>query len=515
MSPRNNDQRLEKALVLANWCDLMIAMEPSAFESHQSEQLYNSLLEVLTIRSNLLPTNHVDVASVQYLVGVAEYKRGHLKAAELHFENFLESAHSLDGGYELDSLPALVYLLLIQYDHDVDPSRDPMVAEITTGLHKLQASIHESKESANVASALNYVATLLFHYKDYENALLFFEEELRIENKHALVGHGCSQTISVTCNNIGRIWQELGNYSASKQYYEKSLRCWYGKSKITRLAKGDVEGLSEDCLVGNMVPPFEHSKNIISLYSTVWYNIGLVQDKLKEYAEALRAFQISLRLRRMAVGDSHPDIPCLMYNIGVILVEQEQIDEASKTFIATLQIRQQTNKGHLSDSHLVKTLEKLANLQKAHGKIVDAIKTTEHIISLQEGTSELNENELASALGSSYRHLAELYHTAGNMNASIEIASRSVAKSAFVLYQAKNNSGSTVNTITAVEHLTSSRLLLACLYYEVNEPLEAQSILQGAAASLEREYRSCPLATLAVLGEVTNLLAYGQCAPQA
>ena len=59
----------------------------------------------------------------------------------------------------------------------------------------------------------------------------------------------------------------------------------------------------------------------MNLYSTVWYNLGLIHDKMGAFTDAIRAFHMSLKLRRAMLGKDHPDVACLLYNIGVLQME--------------------------------------------------------------------------------------------------------------------------------------------------------------------------------------------------
>jgi tetratricopeptide (TPR) repeat protein len=115
----------------------------------------------------------------------------------------LHSQKSVDES-ELDPIPALVYILLIKNE---DKEDDPMAQELVRGLRTLQENRTDlGPHDPVVASVLNYIGTILFHQHDFDHALLFFQEELRLEE--ALVEGSTDVSVAVTCNNLGRILQE-------------------------------------------------------------------------------------------------------------------------------------------------------------------------------------------------------------------------------------------------------------------------------------------------------------------
>ena len=139
-----------------------------------------------------------------------------------------------DADFELDPMQGLIYLLQLQNDD----KNDEISQDLMGGLHTLQEKRQElGCNHPEVASVLNYIGTLLFRRRELDYALCFFAQELRVEERlrsqqqvgqkspSSSVGDdvSISISISVTCNNIGRILQELGRYHEAKYYYQQSL----------------------------------------------------------------------------------------------------------------------------------------------------------------------------------------------------------------------------------------------------------------------------------------------------
>jgi tetratricopeptide (TPR) repeat protein len=506
LSDLSRDYRLEYANVLSNWCRV------NTMRGDISDNLYKGLKEVLRLRSSILPWDHADVAAAHYNVGVAEYARQRSQASTSHLLQYLQVAHSRNKGQEaliLDTIPALIHLLLIQ-NEDKD---DGMSLELVRGLRTLQDKRQDQgPKSSDVASVLNFIGTLLFHKEDFENALLFFQEELRLEEALAALDESIS--VSVTCNNIGRILQELGRSHEAIHYYQQALKSHYGD-----ISQGSVLKGAKACSIAKTdttdAPPAT-----ANLYSTVWYNLGLLHDKLGAYAEAISAFNMSLELRQSMLGRDHPDVACLLYNIGVLQMEQQQLKEATFSFREALRIRRVASTGQLNDHHVVKTLEKLASLHKAKGNIEGALEASREVFHIQEASLDYEPITRIKEMGVMLRSIAELHHAIGDTDAAIETATESVRKlqSVVDMYEAKGALAHFVEKSFDVEQLVNSLLLVGSIYHETAEPLLAHSIFQRAVVILKTNsagYRNPPTTSLDALLEVTLMLATGQCAPEA
>jgi tetratricopeptide (TPR) repeat protein len=503
LSDLSRDYRLEYANVLSNWCRV------NTMRGDISDNLYKGLKEVLRLRSSILPWDHADVASAHYNVGVAEYARQRSQKATSHLLQYLQVAHSRNKGKEapiLDTIPALIHLLLIQ-NEDKD---DSMSLELVRGLRTLQDKRQDQgSKSSDVASVLNFIGTLLFHKEDFENALLFFQEELRLEED--LSEWDDSISVSVTCNNIGRILQELGRSHEAIHYYQQALKSEYGDINV--LVKGAKKRSIAVTGTTGTAPA------TANLYSTVWYNLGLIHDKLGAYTDAISAFTMSLELRKALLGRDHPDVACLLYNIGVLQMEQQLLNEATSSFREALRIRRVASAGQLNDHHVVKTLEKLASLHKAKGNIEGALEASREVLHIQEASSDYEPMTRMKEMGVMLRSIAELHHAIGDNDKAIETATASVRKllSVVDMYEAKGASAPFAEKSFDVEQLVSSLLLVGSIYHEIAEPFLAHTTFQQAVEILRKHAAVCHTlhTSLDALLEVTLMLATVQCAPEA
>jgi tetratricopeptide (TPR) repeat protein len=507
----SSDHVLNYATVLSNWCRVQWMI------GSVTNDVCTALEEVLRARFSVLGWDHSDVASAHYNLGMAEYSRGNNTKALSHLMQYLAvSSHQLKAGkpQELDPIPALVFVLLIKNENKEDKTSQDLV----WGLRALQEKRHELGTSdAEVASVLNFIGTLLFHQKELDHALLFFREELRLEEE--LIQQGEDVCVSVTCNNIGRILQELGRFHQAIHYYRRSLRHTFGDVAMEQDTKGKAA-------VSSSI--FDHDdydlpEATMNLYSTVWYNLGLIHDKMGAYPDAIRAFQMSLKLRRAMLGRNHPDVACLLYNIGVLQMEQQTLNDATGSFREALRIRRVAATGQLNDRHVVKTLQKLSSLHKSKGNIKGALEACGEVVDILKVSVDFDEATRRKFTGTTLRDIAELYHAQGDLNLALQTAIESVSS----LRRGQDidmgmESTAILEQLNNVEQETATLLLIGSLQHEQCDPLAAHATFADAAVLIRNSIMSHGASdaenfcsSLLPLFEVSSKLAYAHCAPEA
>ena len=497
--------QLDTATVLSNWCRVRW------MSGDLNEHVYSALREVLRIRASLLDRTHIDVASSHYNLGVAEYARRSSDNAVKHLMRYLQVAalraqQGLDS--DLDPIPALVYLLLIKNED----KNDSMAQELVRGLSTLQDKRNDlGPQHPEIASVLNFIGTLLFHQRDFDHALLFFQEELRLEE--TLLTGSDDVSISVTCNNIGRILQELQRLPEAVGYYNRALQSEYSED-IQRMSSK----VSTKQQPMNTAQALARNENLslpmstMNLYSTVWYNLGLIHDKQGSYGEAIHAFQMSLGLRRVMLGPDHPDVACLLYNIGVLQMEQQLLRYATESFREALRIRRVAATGQLNDCHVVKTLQKLASLYKAKGNIEGALEAGREILHIQHLSPDFEDISRSKEMGSTLREMAELHHAQGDTDMAVMKAKESVA----VLRRMGDVPIDSEDYVSSIENIFASLLLLGSLHHEKCEAAEAFATFQEASAIVYTASKTFDQPTaLDALYQVSQMLATCQCAAEA
>ena len=519
---------LDCATVLSNWCRVQF------MSGDVNQAVYDGLHEVLRIRLAVLPFDHSDVASAYFNLGVTEYAQSEGQKAVGHLMKYLQivATQACNANcnksvkMSLDPIPALIYMLLVKNED----SEDSLSQELVRGLRTLQekrSDVIMEQQPRDIASVLNFIGTILFHQRDFDHALLFFQEELRLEE--TCIGNFGMDTaedmsVGVTCNNIARILQELQRLPEAKMYYCRSLVPDYG-TNIKFGSPGRKKNMNSPDL--NHVGPLQSGREIsdlpastINLYSTVWYNIGLITDKQGAYHEAIYAFKMSLSLRRVMLGPDHPDVACLLYNIGVLQMEQQFLKEATLSLREALRIRRvasstSASSGQLNDCHVVKTLQKLATLYKAKGDILGALEAQTQIFQIQGCSSEyMSTNMRHKDMSATAREMAELYHAKNDLVLAVQKANEAVIFMRQTLID--TSSGDMTEFVANKEEMSAALLLLGSLKHETASPEEACAHFQEASAAIQQAANCYSYPTeLDALLEVTNRLSTCHCAPEA
>lgn len=506
----SSSHQIDYASVLSNWCRVQWMM------GDVSDALHSALEKVLKIRSDVLGWDHADVAASHYNLGMIQYARQSNEEAQSHLMKYLQvAAHraKLYSESELDPMPALIYVLLIKNDD----KNDKMAQDLVRGLRTLQDKRQDlGPNNSEIASVLNFIGTLLFHQRELDHALLFFQEELRLEE--LLVATSENISVSVTCNNIGRILQELGRFPEAIYYYQRSLEPEFG-----RIVNNGIECCKLD--MAQSIELFDDRcidapQATMNLYSTVWYNLGLIHDKMGAFKDAIKAFQMSLKVRRAMLGPDHADVACLLYNIGVLQMEQQLLAEATESFREALRIRRVATTGQLNDRHVVKTLQKLATLHKSKGNIAGALEACHEVLHILKVSSDFDKVLRNRDMGSTMKEIADLHHAKGDIEKAIEVARESVK----LLERCRSEGcNSTAEHFTCVEQETATLLLIGSLEHERCDSVQAHAVFAEAARLIQINsiaFNTCEApqssqAALRPLLEVSNMLASAHCAPEA
>lgn len=547
----SSDHQLEIATVLSNWCRTRWMM------GCIDQAVFDAVSDILQIRLTNLEVDHPDIAVAHFNLGRLEYSRHSNEKALKHLLQYMRIASSTvkenpneqdpktaSSGIELDPIQGLVYILQIQNEgKDDDVSTD-----LIWGLRTLQSKRHElGLIHSDVASVLNYIGTLLFRRRELDYALCFFAQELRVEEQlrsrcrlSKPIDTHEDISISVTCNNIGRILQELGRYAEAKYYYQRSL----GEEnillleKITHVKKEKVvceANVSDDTI---MIDSDEDNTNIaldipasaMNLYSTVWYNLGLIHDKMGAFKEAIRSFRMSLKLRRAMLGHEHSDVSCLYYNIGVLQMEQKLLDEATESFRQALSYRHVSGKGQLHDLHVIKTLQKLSTMHKAKGNVNGALEAYGDIISVLSTSTDFDQLSSDTKKAIVTREIADLHQAQGNLKLALKHALdsaelfRKVRTSSDNETCAMETDNCSEHGTTSIEEEVSALHLVGSIQHELSEPIHAEKAFAEGAQLIESTLKShaahsadpkLAANTLLPLLEVSAILSTPSCAAEA
>jgi tetratricopeptide (TPR) repeat protein len=479
------------------------------FGDLRSQTLSSLLLEILRLRSLWLPTNHSDVLCCHLNLGLFFFHQNDKNKAKEHLWEYMK--HAPRDGSCMGPTHALSFLLIIEHECE----RDENSKEIVRTLWDLITS-REDLGDVTVESAthLNYLGSLLFRRRQYEGALLFYMHELDVEKK--LQDNIGEIDITVTYNNIARILQELDRFEEAIVYYQKALQS--DKSGTFSSDEKAVRFLLD------VTPSFneKESRYYLNLYSTIWYNLGIIRARSTLVSEALTAFRISLKLREFYCGKIHPDVACLWYNIGNLQLDCNEFREASISFQTALSIRKscaqdKENTHGDEDYQLIFTkLFKVAEMQTNSGKLEEAISSYEAILQHQDeefwATKDIQNNQRSCIR--TILQISELRYAQGNVDFALQLAQQALLRCTLVGDISFRNFHGDLSDALMISNLL---MWIGCLHHEKCE-VSSACVAFRTAYDLLTTSHSKERKTLSQLEpwiEVLSMLQNQTCAPQA
>lgn len=115
----------------------------------------------------------------------------------------------------------------------------------------------------------------------------------------------------------------------------------------------------------------------------LYYKLNNVQKELEKYSEALTVYQEQL-------GNDHPHVAGTMKNIGMVLAEQGQLDEAMTKFQEAQRIYKAINDGRRDGPccDVASALSCMGNVQNRRGELDDALRLYSEALSIYKSVSK-------------------------------------------------------------------------------------------------------------------------------
>merc|ERR1711935_527351 len=115
---------------------------------------------------------------------------------------------------------------------------------------------------------------------------------------------------------------------------------------------------------------------------------------------------------------------CLLFNIGVLQMEQNLLDEATKSFreaLSSYNTNDSDNK--LNDDHVVTTLKKLSSMKQSKGDIKGAIEANRDVLSILSASTDFKQQRIRNRkVANVMRDIADLNQAQSNLQEALENA---------------------------------------------------------------------------------------------
>lgn len=256
-------------------------------------------------------------------------------------EEYIE--HKKTGEQMRKNLLADIDALLLKAETVLTNTEKTIEERISEAMNAYQEADKTAKE---IDCPAEKYLELLSKYGIFLDDYAYYEEAVEVNLRFIQLSeetNGQNDTTADAYNNIGIVYQNLGDYDKALEYYFKAL-------EITKDVLGE-----------------KHRDTAMS-----YNNIGAVYDDLGDYDKALEYGFKALEIKKDVLGEKHPDTAGSYGNIGIIYAELGDYDKALEYLIKALEIFKEV----LGESHPC-TQQTLRNIAKVKQKLKESQGKTE------------------------------------------------------------------------------------------------------------------------------------------
>ena len=190
------------------------------------------------------------------------------------------------------------------------------------------------EKSEQTAGAYNNIGVVYYNLSEYDDALKYYKDALKIQEK--VLGEEHPDT-ATSYNNIGIVYYDLGKYEDALKYYKDALKI---QEKVLGEEHPDTATSynnigSADCKLGKYDKALDNFTKALKIQEKVlgeehtdtamtYHNIGSVDRKLGKYDEALEYYDKALEIFQSELGNEHPYTKSVIENISLVKAKQKQ-----------------------------------------------------------------------------------------------------------------------------------------------------------------------------------------------
>ena len=230
-----------------------------------------------------------------------------------------------------------------------------VMADYRTALDLYQKSLEIAEEifgpsHPETSTGYNNIGNLYDNIGEYSNALKYYKKDYRICKK--LVGDKHPDT-AISLNNIGETYRIQGKYKMAKRYHKKALKTRiealgvnhpqtaqsYNNLGLVYFGEGDFQTALKYHLVTLKINEHyfgeEHPET-----STSYFDIGMDYEILGDEQKALEYYLKDLSICKKYLGESHPSTADAYNNIGELCRKNQDYKNAMLCHKKALAIRE-------------------------------------------------------------------------------------------------------------------------------------------------------------------------------
>ena len=278
-------------------------------------------------------------AGLRRTIGYTQVSLMDLEAAELNLTRALELKQALYPPDDERVLRTRAHLAWLAYENwDIDAA--------VSAYSEIISALGPGHEADFRASLYNDYGAILNYREDYGEAIELFERALVLWTELP----GSDQQLATVHSNLGYAWSGLGNDARAEQYYKLGLD--HGRRANEQVLYPDL-GIQLN-------------------------NYGVLMAGQGRYEEALPLYRESVEVRTLTLGEDHPGTGLGLANLGGLLLDLGQTDEAQTHLARALAIFDGAGLApdHL---HLLLARGRLARIQALGGEPAAAADTLQMV----------------------------------------------------------------------------------------------------------------------------------------
>ncbi|CAF0765405.1 unnamed protein product [Adineta steineri] len=340
------------------------------------QEALSSHEKALTIRQQLLPSNHPDLGDSYNRIGNVYDSMSDYPKALSYYEKALVIRQQ--------SLPSNHPDLGDSYNNIGNVYKN--MGDYPKALSSYEKAFAVRQQSLpsnhpDLGASYNNIGLVHKNMGDYSKALSSHEKALAIQQQSLPSNH---PDLGASHNNIGIVYDEMGDYPKALSSHEKAfairqqslpsdhpnLGASYNNIGLVYGKMGDYpEALSnyEKALEIQQQSLASNHPNLGTSYN----NIGIVYNSIGDYSKALSYYEKALAIRQQSLPSDHPDLGASYNNIGAVYYSMSDYPKALSNYDKALAIRQQSlplNHPNLGASYnnIGTVYKNMGNYSKAH-----------------------------------------------------------------------------------------------------------------------------------------------------
>ena len=356
-------------------------------QTYQDVIFFNSLAENL-LRSEIETDGVTDVLTgIPALISGFGYMNQAIKYQKYAFDIFQKNhkKHNLHAA-------TMLHNLAVMYETIGDFEQALLYAKEALRIKKKPFWFFNFENAVSVASSFSCLSAIYYHTGHFIKALVYEHNALRM--REILLGAEDIETL-ISINNLGTMYQELENFKEASYYIEKALNLKLkiaGEKNISyAISLSTLSTLYRD--MGNLEQALSTMKEVLEIEkkylgeihastATTLCNLSTLYYEMGNYEESADYAIKSLEIKTQLFGENNIALTSPLCNLGQLFAEIEDFEQALEYTQQALTIEKNT----FGEIHpkIATSLNNIAGIYEDMGKFTEALQTYQQALRISQ-----------------------------------------------------------------------------------------------------------------------------------